>query len=284
MGSSASLEWPTERTLSGRLASGSPHRLLRLGVLAAVTFAALALLAPAQFAVIALRRRPSRRLALAFHRLLCTALGLKPMLHGAPRPAGTTLFVVNHLSWLDIPALGATLGGAFVAKAEVARWPVIGILARLQPAIFVDRSARSGARRQAGAIRQQLAAGTDVILFPEGTSSDGLMVLPFKPALLDAVRGLPGVSVQPVTIRYSRLGGIPVTRRTRPLLAWFGDMALLPHLWDLAGEGAIDVDIHLHRPIPDDIVDRKRLGEACHRAVSAGYHRRPATALSEELP
>ena len=284
MASNASWERSTDSVSAGRCAGDSPRRLLRLGTIFAASFAALMLLAPAQLAVISVCRRPSRRLAMAFHRVLGSALGLKPMLHGVRCQARATLFVANHLSWLDIPALGATLGGAFVAKAEVARWPLIGTLARLQPAIFVDRSARSGARRQASAIRQQLAAGTDVILFPEGTSSDGVTVLPFKPALLDAIRGLPDVAVQPVTIRYDCLGGIPVTRRTRPLLAWFGDMALLPHLWELAGEGAIDVDICLHRPIPDDIVDRKRLGEACHRAVSTGYHRRPATALPEELP
>lgn len=285
MASSASLEWPTGSVSPGRFATDAPRRWLRLGTLVAVTFAALALLAPLQFVVIAARRRPSRRLALAFHKLLCAALGLKPTLNGAPRRSDATLFVANHLSWLDIPALGAALGGGFVAKAEVARWPVIGTLAWLQPAIFVDRSARSGVRGQTDAIRQHLAAGTDVILFPEGTSSDGRTVLPFKPALLDAVRGLAGVAVQPVTIRYHRLGGIPVTRRTRPLLAWFGDMALLPHLWDLAGEGAIDVDIRLHPAIPADvIVDRKRLGEACHRAVAAGYHQPPAAELPEELP
>jgi lyso-ornithine lipid O-acyltransferase len=282
---SASYEWPSGPVFPDRFATDAPRRLLHLGTLAAVSLAALSLLAPAQLAVTAARRRPSRRLALAFHMLLCGALGLKQVLHGAPRASGATLFVANHLSWLDIPALGATLGGAFVAKAEVGRWPVIGTLAGLQPTIFVDRSARSGVRGQAGTIRQQLAAGTDVILFPEGTSSDGRTVLPFKPALLDAVRGLRGVAVQPVTIRYRRLGGIPVTRRTRPLLAWFGDMALLPHLWDLVGEGAIDVDIRLHPAIRvDGAFDRKRLGEACHRAVAAGYHRRSGAAVPEELP
>ena len=200
-------------------------------------------------------------------------------------PAIETLYVVNHLSWLDIPALGATLGGAFVAKAEVAGWPAIGALARLQPTVFVDRSARSGARGQAAAIRRHLAAGTDVILFPEGTSSDGRSVLPFKPALLEAARGLPEVVIQPATIRYRRLGGVPVTRRTRPLLAWFGDMELLPHLWDLVGEGCVEAEIRLHPAIPADATaDRKQLSDASHRLVCGGYHPRPPAALPEELP
>lgn len=263
--------------------SGGLRRLLRLMTAAAVVLLLAPLLAPLQLAAL-LAGRAGRRLPLLFHRALGRALGLRVVLEG-PRPAArATLFVANHLSWLDIPALGATLGGAFVAKAEVADWPVIGALARLQPTVFVDRNARQGARGQAAAIRRRLAAGTDVILFPEGTSSDGRSVLPFKPALLEGACGLPGVAVQPVTIRYRRLGGAPVTRRTRPLLAWFGDMDLLPHLWDLAGEGSVEAEIRLHPAIPAAAADRKQLSAACHRLVSGGYHPRPPAALSEELP
>lgn len=264
--------------------SGGLRRSLRLSAAAAVVLLLTPLLAPLQIVAL-LAGRGGRRLPRLFHRSLARSLGLRVVVEG-PRPsARATLFVANHLSWLDIPALGATLGGAFVAKAEVARWPLIGVLARLQPTVFVDRGARHGARGQAAAIRRRLAAGTDVILFPEGTSSDGRSVLPFKPALLEAACGLLDVAIQPVTLRYRRLGGAPVTRRTRPLLAWFGDMALLPHLWDLAGEGAVEAEVRLHPAIPaDTAADRKQLGAACHRLVLGGYHPRPPAAQPEELP
>jgi 1-acyl-sn-glycerol-3-phosphate acyltransferase len=198
-------------------------------------------------------------------------------------PKRPTLFVANHASYTDITILGATIPGSFVAKAEVARWPFFGWLAKLQRTVFVDRKPRT-THAQRDALAERLEAGDDLILFPEGTSNDGLRVLPFKSALFSVAEyrahGEP-LAVQPVTVAYTRLDGMPIGRAWRPLLAWYGGMNLGPHLWTLVGLGIVTVVVEFHPVVTiADFGSRKALSDHCRRVIAQGL----ATALSGQQP
>jgi 1-acyl-sn-glycerol-3-phosphate acyltransferase len=176
------------------------------------------------------------------------------------------------VSYTDIPIFGALIRGSFIAKTEVAGWPLFGRLAKLQRTVFVDRRPRSAAR-QRGDIASRLAAGDDLILFPEGTSSDGNRVLPFKSALFGAAEPVDGraVPVQPVSIAYTRLDGMPIGRGLRAYFAWYGDMDLASHLWTLVGLGTVTVVVEFHPVVTlAELGSRKALAEHCYRVISAG--------------
>jgi len=201
-----------------------------------------------------------------YFRTAAWMMGLRIQLIGEPDRNGSVLFVSNHSSWLDIVVLGATLEASFVAKREVGEWPVVRTMARLGRTVFVSR-ARTQTKGEAGAIRDRLAEGDNIILFPEGTTSDGTRVLPFRSAFLavaDHAR-----LVQPVSIVFDRLGGLPACRRDRPLFAWYGDMDLGSHFWRLARRSKTRATVVLHAPLaPKDWPDRKTLAAACAEVVS----------------
>lgn len=210
-----------------------------------------------------------------YHRVCCRILGFRIEVRGEISPKRPTLFVANHTSYIDITVLGAVLDASFVAKHEVAGWPFFGWLAKLQRTVFIDRSARNSAvHKQRNAIAERLEAGDRLILFPEGTSNDGLRVLPFKSALFSVaehrVRG-ELVPVQPVSVTYARIDGMPIGRALRPFVAWYGGMDLAPHLWELLGLGVITVVIEFHPVVTiAEFGSRKALAEHCRRAVTAG--------------
>ena len=192
-------------------------------------------------------------------------------------PSGRPLLIAaNHVSWLDIVVLSAAMPVSFVAKSEVAGWPGIGLLARLQNTIFVDRKRRLQTAATARAIGQRLSAGGAVVLFAEGTSSDHNRVLPFRPALLGAARealaasGENVIDVQPVSIAYPRRHGLPVLRRDRPEIAWYGAMTLHNHLWNILKCGAPEAVLTFGQPIAVTAADdRKQIALRAEREVRA---------------
>lgn len=207
------------------------------------------LLAPLQMLFLWRDMPQRRRLPRLFHRIACRMIGLKVHVHGRIDPRRPLLLVANHVSWKDILALGSVADVVFVAKAEVRGWPVFGLLARLQKTIFVEREQKRSAGLQASEIGSRLAAGEIVVLFPEGTTSDGNRLLEVKSSLFGAAASaVPQsptgiVHVQPVAIAYTRVHGMPMGRYHRPIAAWPGDIALLPHLMGVLREGALDVDL-----------------------------------------
>ena len=211
-----------------------------------------------------------------YHRLCCRILGFRIATKGAPSERRPTLFVVNHVSYTDITILGALIKGSFVAKAEVARWPLFGVLAKLQRTVFIERRVHRAAA-QRGAIASRLAAGDRLILFPEGTSSDGNRVLPFKSALFGAAESEPGgpqVTIQPVSLAYVHLNGVPMGRLFRPFFAWYGDMEMAPHLWMLLGLGIVTVSVEFHEPVnASAFPSRKALATHCRTVVADGVAR-----------
>lgn len=255
-------------------------------------------LMPVQALGLAMRRRWVMTFPRFYHRCCCYILGIRVRVIGRPAAARPVLFAANHVSYLDITVLGSLLDASFIAKSEIAAWPLFGSLARLQRSVFIDRQARSAAH-QRDSIAARLAAGEALILFPEGTSGDGNRLLPFKSALFsvaDHVSGpVPGpvaasgagpiagpgasaaVTVQPVSVAYTRLDGIPLGRALRPFFAWYGAMSLAPHLWRMLGLGRLEVVVEFHPPTTLAACgSRKNLARYCEERVAEGL----AAALS----
>ncbi len=217
-----------------------------------------------------------------FHAGLCRMVGIRIHIRGTPVRKRACLIAANHSSWLDIPVLSGCAPVSFISKSEVNSWPVFGSLARLQRTMFVERERRSGTATFKNEMQRRLAEGDRLVLFPEGTSGTGNYVLPFKSALLGAaeceVTDFLGqtskVLVQPVSVSYTRLHGVPMGRQFRPHYAWFGDMELPPHLWGVLQRGPIDVVVEFHDPVTiDNFANRKELTRYCEDKVSEGVAR-----------
>ena len=180
------------------------------------------------------------------------------------------LFVSNHSSWLDIPVLGGRLDACFIAKDDVGRWPVISTIAKLGRSVFVSR-ARGSTGRERTALVDRLAAGDNLLLFPEGTTSDGARVLPFRSAFFAIAEGQRRPIVQPVSIVYDRLGGLPTGRANRPLFSWYGDMDIASHFWQIGQYRGMRCTVLLHAPLdPAHFVNRKDLAHAVWKACADG--------------
>jgi 1-acyl-sn-glycerol-3-phosphate acyltransferase len=224
--------------------------------------------------------------------------GIRITTIGVPLTGEGVLIVGNHTSWLDIIIFSAIGRVSFVAKAEVATWPLFSTQAKLQQTVFVERTRRSATGAARDEIRDRLLAGDTLVLFPEGTSNDGNAVLPFKSALMGAVEarvddgkgGQRAVRVQPVSTAYVGLHGIPMGRENRPLFAWYGDMELVPHLWEAVKTGPIEVIVEFHKPMDVDAVGgRKALAALAEATVRRGQARALAglvgpTAAAEPVP
>ena len=228
---------------------------------------------PVQAMMLLLRLKIAERLPLLVHRVVVRIIDAKVTVKGEQCKDGAVLFVSNHSSYADVSILGAHIRGCFVAKAEVAKWPLFGLCAKLSRTVFVDRRARH-ARRQAEQMKQRFQKGDRLILFAEGTSSDGNRVLPFRSSLFATAEieaGGKPVTVQPVSIAYTRLDGIPMGRHLRPFFAWYGDMELFSHLWGIVGVGRSTIVLEFHKPVTiRDFPDRKALAAHCQAVVAAG--------------
>jgi 1-acyl-sn-glycerol-3-phosphate acyltransferase len=246
-----------------------------VAVVRVVSYLVLTLfLLPFQLAANALRLPVARRLPMFYHQLCCRILGIRLEVFGRRSRRRPTLFVGNHSSYLDIAVYGALIPGSFVAKSEIADWPFFGWLARAQRSVFVDRRVRT-AQLQASDLQRRLDAGDDMILFPEGTSNDGTRVLGFKSALFSVAEleahGEP-IPVQPVSVTYTRLDGMPIGRHLRPYFAWYGDMDLLSHARDFIALGHLTVTVTFHEPVTiAQFASRKALAQHCFDAVSRGH-------------
>jgi 1-acyl-sn-glycerol-3-phosphate acyltransferase len=218
-----------------------------------------------------------------YHKFLCKLFGIRVTVIGTPVQDKGVLMIGNHTSYFDILVLSSVAQVSFVAKSEVKTWPFFSTLARLQQTVFVERSRRSQTGEARDRIRDRVLQGDALVLFPEGTSSDGNCVLPFKSALMGAAeatigtdaRGAPVyVPVQPVSVAYVGLHGIPMGRENRPLFAWYGDMDLVPHLIEAVKTGPIDVVVEFHAPLTvDQVGGRKKLAPIVETIVRNGQAR-----------
>lgn len=202
-------------------------------------------------------------------RLMLAILGVAHSVKGTPIRSGGVL-AANHVSWSDILALRSVTRINFVSKAEVRHWPVIGAVAAVTDTVFIERR-RTETKRQQAELKHRIAAGELLCLFPEGTSTDGLRVLPLKSALMSAVfvEGVRETAfVQPVTINYAPPPGQP-----EDFFGWWGSMSFEKHIWDVAariGRGG-SVEVIFHDPIRvSEAPDRKTLTRTCEEAIRSG--------------
>jgi 1-acyl-sn-glycerol-3-phosphate acyltransferase len=196
-----------------------------------------------------------------WHGRLCRALGVRVQVSGAV--AERCLLVANHVSWLDVPALGAQAELAFLSKAEVRRWPLVGWMASLAGTLFIERGAN-----QVGLVAREIAiavaAGRSLVIFPEGTTSDGRQVRRFHPRLFSAVQQ-PGLGIQPVAIGYRR-GGCMTPDLSVP---YIDDDTLLANLLRVLQHPDLVVSIELLPPLwPGDGDHRRRLAERTRGAIA----------------
>ncbi len=272
-----------DQSLEGLVYQGRLAKLLssfraatRLALFFAVTFPSMLL----QYTFLKLNLRRARTFPWSYHKLVCKILGIRVRTEGHVETGGPLLLVSNHVSWLDIPVLSTIAPLSFVAKAEVGTWPFVNLLAKLQRTVFVDRSRRTLVRDKAGEIAERLAEGDTIVLFAEGTSSDGNRVLPFRSSLFSVASmsleppngNLPSAVLQTVAIVYTHLHGLPLLRHDRPFVAWYGDMDMLSHAWNVLKRGPLDVTIRLGEPVRLEAMhDRKHLAASSEARVRRDY-------------
>ena len=210
-------------------------------------------------------------LPVMFHRLLIWLFSITIKFEGYYRELPScNLFISNHLSYLDIPVLGSVLPLRFVAKSEVKYWPIIGFLSKLASTVFIKR-VRSESFYQKKEIFKLLSEGKKLLIFPEGTTSDGNRILPFKSSLFSALENQNFI-IQPLIIIYSDLNGMPINRWLRPIIAWYGDMDLLPHLSILKNIKSINAKIIYLKPVNTiKFSTRKELSNFLEQQINKAY-------------
>jgi len=269
--------------------------MLRALFIAVFFFTMTPLLISLQWLLIKLKLPGWGFIASNYYCVLCSLLRIRVRVSGEPVRSQAVLFVSNHVSWVDIVVIGSLAPVAFVAKREVASWPLVGVTARLQRTVFVDRTRRHRTGETVAEIVRRLASGTSVVLFAEGTSSDGNRVLPFRSALLGAVEeaagqgGIEGIPIQPMSICYTGQQGIPMGRQHRPLVAWYGDLDFMPHIRAFIGKGAVDALVSYGEPVTADRgTDRKamtkRLEGTVRHLLTAALRGRPLAAAPRDQP
>lgn len=207
--------------------------------------------------------------------LISRIYGFLPKVHGTPATAQgkPVFFASNHISYLDITAIGSEVDALFVAKSEVAGWPLFGTLAKIQNTVFIRR-AKTAIDATRDTLATLLRQNKSVIVFAEGTSTDGTSVKPFKPGLFDALyeEGVDAL-VQPVAIVLESIDGQRVGGDValRDRYAWWRpEHTLVPHLWAFACTKKTGLALYFLPPLnPRDFADRKHLAAAAHKAVQA---------------
>ena len=252
-------------------------------VLSAVAVAIIILYPWLEVCALLRYRQGQRLISTAFHRVMRALLGLRIQEKGTPSSIRPLIVIANHASWLDIIVIESILPAVFVTKREVAGWPVFGRLAKLKPSIFVDRNRRLQILETINSIAAALAAGKAVAIFPEGTSTDGTAVLPFRSALFGAVHEtlrsterLPAIFIQPVSVAY--LG----PKRRLAVWALDDEIEFFPHLLQVVGLQRIEVALTWGEPIPADMsCDRKilakRVEETVRRMVAEAHQSQALT-------
>lgn len=232
--------------------------MTRIGVFFRLVLLGLVALAlvPLQMVALRLRLPLVHDVPVWFHRALLRIFNVRVVERGRPPGDAPTIVLANHVSWLDIPVIGSLHPLSFIAKSEIEGWPVVGLLAALQRSVFIDRQRRKATAEVNDALAHRLVKGEVIVLFAEGTTSDGNRLLPFRSSLVGAAQtalmhdSVERVFLQPLAIAYTHRNGLPVGRRERPSIAWYGDMDLAPHLGIFVRAHPIDVVVTWGEPIP----------------------------------
>lgn len=229
------------------------------------------------FVAKATKRRWAARLVRLFNRCLVRILGIRIRVTGAMEEARKlrgALLAPNHLSYIDGFALAATFPLIFVGKSDLRSWPLIGWMTQLSGTIFMDRGRRNHLVDSIREMAVTLAQGTNVLLFPEGTTTNGEAMLSFKSAFFDAPVQA-GASVVPVSVIYHRVDGVPFSLANRDRICWYGEMTFWDHFVGLLHCRSVDVSLDIHHPIwadapAGDSDVRKDLSDRTYAAVAGG--------------
>ena len=213
----------------------------------------------------------TNRLSVLFYRMILWLLSIKVTYEGDFIKANKcNFFVSNHVSYLDIPILGSNIPLRFIAKSEVETWALFGFLAKLAQTIFIKRL-RTESKKQKNRLYEALLKGDKIIGFPEGTTSDGNRVLTFKSSFFSALENK-NFLIQPIVVVYSHVNNIPINRWLRPVIAWYGDMELIPHLMVCASFSSIKVSVIYLNPInTNSFENRKEISDYLEKKIQESY-------------
>jgi 1-acyl-sn-glycerol-3-phosphate acyltransferase len=228
-----------------------------------LTVAALILLTPAALLPERARGRVERLTFRSWSRALCRVMGMRVVVEGPP-PRAPFFLVANHLSYVDVILLASRLPCVFVARADVRRWPLFGLACRAVRTIFIDREQRRDVVRVIAGMRRTLDSGRGVVVFPEGTSTPGLEVAPFKASLLEIATGA-DLAVHFAALSYRAPAGWPPAWQS---VCWWGDMPFLGHLLALLQLPRFEARVTFGESAIGGL-DRKRLAAELRRAVAA---------------
>ncbi len=213
------------------------------------------------------------RLTCGLIKFLRNVLGIRVNLEGHPEYLNEqgNFLISRHIGYIDGIILGALTPLTFISKKEIGDWPLIGKVVQISGTIFVDRQNRSRIchclRKMAGRLKDQI----NLLIFPEGTSTDGSKVLPFQ-APFFSVPIMTRSAIVPITIEYHRLDGKTIAPENRDEICWYNHMKFAPHLWNLLRFRRIDVRVVVHEKISTETYrntseDRKKLAQRCHQAL-----------------
>lgn len=231
------------------------------------------LLLPIQVLFHVLNIQASYTLPMYYHRIFIKLLGIKITIKGeiSNKPG---LIVSNHGSWVDIFLISSILRTVFVAKNDVSKWPIISLLAKLQKTIFIDRNNPRKLIRTIKDIEKRILKNEKIVIFAEGTSSDGNKILPFKSSifLICDLMKEKNINIQPISIAYIKYNGLAIDRTSRPLIAWYGNMNLLSHLFNMIKSGSFDIEITFHNKIDlSEKKSRKEISSECEEKIRNGF-------------
>ncbi len=190
-------------------------------------------------------------------------IGMRIKVYGDPAKISGGIIVANHQSYLDIIAHASIFPIRFSPKVEIASWPVLGWILAINRPIWVDRESKQSSHKTLAEYRETLEHGINLIVYPEGTSSAGKGILPFKSTPFEAVSS-GNYKIYPVLIRYIQKAG-------EPTLCWYGDMTLIPHCWYILGRPSINVEIHIMDPLLPKGMERKELARFVHDCMEKKY-------------
>lgn len=223
--------------------------------------------------------------AMLWAKVMCSVLGIRISIGGRYKDALCGFTVCNHVSYLDIIVIGSIRPSVFVSKHEVRDWPLLGWLARMGGTIFVDRSSKKAALSVLAEMERVIDKGINIVIFPEGTTSDGISLKEFKSTFFD----LPAkarIPVIPVSIKYTHISGEPIGQDKMDNIAWYGGMKLLPHVWNILGIRRIDVTLYFNPVIheiitaSDSVGTRKLLSSLAYESIKHGLTEIEANSVS----
>ena len=239
---------------------------LRLIIFLLLTLALL----PFQFIIVFFIKNYAYIIPYFYHKICLRIFGIKIKTFGKISINSPILLISNHASYLDIIILGSLFKTSFIAKKEISKWPLLGILAKLQNTIFIDRRV-SSLKNQENQIIKHLNEKKNLVIFPEGTSSDGNRVLPFKSSLFNIFeKNLNSkILVQTITIVYKKINGIPMNRIERKNITWHSNMDLIPNIFNVLKKLSIEVEIIFNDEfLPSKEYDRKKLALHCWEKIN----------------